>query len=29
MHVLDQRRPHSIRIAALLDKPERRLRPVH
>src|SRR3984893_7563033 len=29
MHVLDRRRPHSIRIAALLDKPERRLRPVH
>src|SRR5260370_29186000 len=29
MHVLDQRRPHSIRIAALLDKPARRLRPVH
>jgi hypoxanthine phosphoribosyltransferase len=29
MHLLDQRRPHSIRIAALLDKPERRLRPVH
>src|ERR1700692_4067793 len=29
MHVLDQRRPPSIRIAALLDKPERRLRPVH
>src|SRR5215469_16752753 len=29
MHVLDQRRPHSIRIAALLDKPDRRLRPVH
>ena len=29
MHVLDQRRPHSIRIAALMDKPERRLRPVH
>ena len=29
MKVLDQRRPHSIRIAALLDKPERRLRPVH
>jgi hypoxanthine phosphoribosyltransferase len=29
MHVIDQRRPHSIRIAALLDKPERRLRPVH
>jgi hypoxanthine phosphoribosyltransferase len=29
MHVLEQRRPKSIRIAALLDKPERRLRPVH
>jgi len=29
MHVLDQRKPHSIRIAELLDKPERRLRPVH
>jgi hypoxanthine phosphoribosyltransferase len=29
IHVLEQRRPHSIRIAALLDKPERRLRPVH
>jgi hypoxanthine phosphoribosyltransferase len=29
MHVLDQRKPHSIRIAALLDKPERRLRPIH
>ncbi|MCX6623680.1 MAG: hypoxanthine phosphoribosyltransferase [Acidobacteria bacterium] len=28
MHVLDQRRPKSIHIAALLDKPERRLRPV-
>jgi hypoxanthine phosphoribosyltransferase len=28
MHILDQRRPRSIRIAALLDKPERRLRPV-
>jgi hypoxanthine phosphoribosyltransferase len=28
MHVLDQRKPKSIRIAALLDKPERRLRPV-
>ena len=28
MHVLEQRKPHSIRIAALLDKPERRLRPV-
>src|SRR5882757_268788 len=27
MHVLEQRRPKSIRIAALLDKPERRLRP--
>jgi hypoxanthine phosphoribosyltransferase len=26
--VLQQRRPRSIRIAALLDKPERRLRPV-
>ncbi len=29
MHLLDQRKPHSIRIAALLDKPERRLRPIH
>jgi hypoxanthine phosphoribosyltransferase len=29
LHVLEQRRPRSIRIAALLDKPERRLRPVH
>jgi hypoxanthine phosphoribosyltransferase len=29
LHVLDQRKPRSIRIAALLDKPERRLRPVH
>jgi len=29
MHVLEQRRPRSIRIAALLDKPERRLRPIH
>lgn len=29
MHVLEQRRPRSIRIAALLDKPERRIRPVH
>lgn len=28
MHVLAQRRPRSIRIAALLDKPDRRLRPV-
>jgi len=29
MRLLEQRRPHSIRIAALLDKPDRRLRPVH
>ena len=29
MHVLDQRKPRSIRIAALMDKPDRRLRPVH
>jgi hypoxanthine phosphoribosyltransferase len=29
MHLMEQRRPRSIRIAALLDKPERRLRPVH
>lgn len=29
LHVLEQRRPRSIRIAALLDKPERRLRPIH
>lgn len=29
MHLLEQRRPRSIRIAALLDKPERRLRPIH
>ena len=29
VHVLEQRRPRSIRIAALLDKPERRVRPVH
>jgi hypoxanthine phosphoribosyltransferase len=29
LHVLEQRRPKSIRIAAFLDKPERRLRPVH
>lgn len=29
IHLLEQRRPKSIRIAALLDKPERRLRPVH
>ena len=28
MHLLEQRKPHSIRIAALLDKPDRRLRPV-
>lgn len=28
LHVLEQRKPRSIRIAALLDKPERRLRPV-
>ena len=28
MHVLDQRKPKSIRIAALMDKPERRLRPI-
>ena len=28
MQVLNQRRPRSVRIAALLDKPERRLRPV-
>lgn len=27
-HVLDQRKPRSIRIATLLDKPQRRLRPV-
>ena len=27
--VLRQRKPQSVRIAALLDKPERRLRPVH
>jgi hypoxanthine phosphoribosyltransferase len=27
-HVLEQRRPRSIRIVALLDKPERRLRPI-
>jgi len=29
LHLLEQRKPASIRIAALLDKPERRLRPVH
>jgi len=28
MHVLEQRKPRTLRIAALLDKPERRLRPV-
>jgi hypoxanthine phosphoribosyltransferase len=28
MNLLGQRRPRSIRIATLLDKPERRLRPV-
>jgi hypoxanthine phosphoribosyltransferase len=28
IHVLQQRKPKSIRIATLLDKPERRLRPV-
>src|SRR5258705_4461886 len=27
-HLLQQRRPRSVRIAALLDKPERRMRPV-
>ncbi|MGH9662744.1 MAG: hypoxanthine phosphoribosyltransferase [Bryobacteraceae bacterium] len=27
-HLLQQRRPRSVRIAALLDKPDRRLRPV-
>ena len=27
MQVLRQRKPRSIRIASLLDKPERRLRP--
>ena len=29
IHLLEQRKPRSIRVAALLDKPERRLRPVH
>jgi len=29
MHLMEQRKPRSIRIAALLDKPERRLRPIH
>ncbi|MFN7992274.1 MAG: hypoxanthine phosphoribosyltransferase [Bryobacteraceae bacterium] len=28
VHVLEQRKPRSIRIAALLDKPDRRQRPV-
>lgn len=28
IHILSQRRPRSIRIAALLDKPERRMRPI-
>jgi len=28
LQLLEQRKPRSIRIAALLDKPERRLRPV-
>lgn len=28
VHVLEQRRPRSLRIAALLDKPDRRTRPV-
>src|SRR5687767_10024323 len=28
MHVLQQRNPRTVRVAALLDKPERRLRPV-
>jgi hypoxanthine phosphoribosyltransferase len=28
IHLLSQRRPRSIRIAALLDKPERRMRPI-
>ena len=28
IHVLEQRRPRSIQVIALLDKPERRLRPV-
>jgi hypoxanthine phosphoribosyltransferase len=28
MHLLNQRHPRSLRIAALLDKPERRMRPV-
>jgi len=28
MHLLEQRKPRSMRIVALLDKPSRRLRPV-
>jgi len=28
IHVLEQRKPRSVRIAALLDKPDRRQRPV-
>lgn len=28
VHVLEQRRPRSVRIATLLDKPDRRLRPM-
>jgi len=28
IHVLEQRKPRSVRIATLLDKPDRRLRPV-
>ncbi|MBK9166088.1 MAG: hypoxanthine phosphoribosyltransferase [Bryobacterales bacterium] len=28
VHVLGQRRPRSLKVAALLDKPDRRLRPV-
>lgn len=28
LHVLQQRKPRSLRIAALLDKPDRRVRPV-
>ncbi|HBY61403.1 MAG TPA: hypoxanthine phosphoribosyltransferase, partial [Solibacterales bacterium] len=28
MHVLEQRKPKSLRIAALLDKPDRRQRPI-
>lgn len=29
IHVLQQRKPRTLRIVALLDKPERRLRPVN